>query len=383
MSARDARQERRVALFIWGSTRLGGAERRFFRLFDHLRKSGCNIDLYTSESGAAACKALDIDLDGARVRVLAEPDKKGPRLLLYGALLIRALRLVGQLRRDRIAHLHFGENPGALSFLYGFLARFACPFSVSLVDSIGNYRRSFRQRLFVVVTARFAARIDCLSAQIKQDLVSFLDGRYESKCLVSPCSFTDPKRALAARADQRRDIDIALISRMIPGKGHRLLRDALLAVERAGRSGLVVHVCGAGPLEQEIRREFQAIEQQHVKIYFEDEPFAVMLRTKVYVSLQDVENYPSQSLLEAMTCGCAIVATDVGLTRQLLDETCAVLVPRDGLALATAVQRLLDGESLRAELGKNAKEVVASKHSIDRFAAYFIAGIFGRESCTG
>ena len=109
------------------------------------------------------------------------------------------------------------------------------------------------------------------------------------------------------------DIDVAMIARMVAGKGHRLLRNALIELARTMRSGLVVHVCGFGPLEPEIRQEFQALKRHQVKLYFERDPFRVLLRTKIYVSLQDTENYPSQSLLEAMACSCAVVATGCGL----------------------------------------------------------------------
>jgi glycosyltransferase involved in cell wall biosynthesis len=92
----------------------------------------------------------------------------------------------------------------------------------------------------------------------------------------------------------------------------------------------------------------------------------------VYVSLQDTENYPSQSLLEAMACGCAVVATDVGLTRHLLDESCALLVPRDPVALADALAYLLEKEPMRGSLGRNAQRIATSTHTIERFAAYFV-----------
>jgi glycosyltransferase involved in cell wall biosynthesis len=146
----------------------------------------------------------------------------------------------------------------------------------------------------------------------------------------------------------------------------------LIELARRKRSGLIVHVCGTGPLEAEIRQQFQAIQNHQVQLYFEQDPFRVLLRTKVYVSLQDTENYPSQSLLEAMACGCAVVATDVGLTRHLLDESCALLVPRDPVALADALAYLLEKEPMRGSLGRNAQRIATSTHTIERFAAYFV-----------
>lgn len=374
MHSNSGRIGKRVALFVSGDLRLGGAERRFFRLFKYLDDKGYDIHLYTSERGAAGCEALGIGLDRANVRIFPDPARTSPRAILHLAVVRRVLQLVKQIRKDGIRHLHFGENPGAITFLYGLVARFACPFSVSLVDSIKSYQQSARQRAYVVAAARSSTFVDCLSTQIKADLIVFLGKRFERKCLVAPCSFTDFNAARNAdtSATTARDIDVAMIARMTAGKGHRLLRNALIELTQAKCSGLVVYVCGAGPLEAQIRQEFQAIDRHRVQLYFEQDPFRVLLRTKVYVSLQDTENYPSQSLLEAMACGCAVVATDVGLTRSLLDESCAVLVPRDPVAVARALTQLLEQEPLRGNLGRNARHIAASTQTIERFADYFV-----------
>lgn len=366
-----------VALFVWGDLPLGGAERRFFRLFNYLQNNGHNVRLYTSDEGAAACRSLDICLDRKNVHVFPRLQESKYRLIRYLSLIRLTFSLVKQVRADGIRHLHFGENPGALSFLYALVSQYACSFSVSLVDSLKDYQRTNREKLFAAITAKFSDHIDCLSDQIKADLCLFLGKSHESKCLVSPCSFTEQK---ALETASKRDIDIAFIGRMIQKKGHLLLKNALVELGRANCSGLIIHVCGSGLLEQQIRQEFEAIKNQVVHIHYENNPFQILLRTKVYVALQEIENYPSQSLLEAMTCGCAIVATDVGLTRLLLDDSCAILIPSEPVALAEALLRLLDNEALRCELGQNAEKVVTSKHTIEAFAEYFITDLCGMKS---
>ena len=71
----------------------------------------------------------------------------------------------------------------------------------------------------------------------------------------------------------------------------------------------------------------------------------------------------SWSLLEAMACGCAIVASDTAPLREaILKEETGLLVdffkPDD---LALAVVRLLENPELRQQLGINAREF-AVKH---------------------
>lgn len=355
---------------------MGGAERRFFRLFSYLHANKYDVHLFTSVKGVESLESLGLAAASERVHVLPGVKPNARKFSRYIALIKRNLDLVSRIRRYKIRHLHFAGVPGADALLYSAVTLFACPFSLSMVNSTKEYQQSARKKLFTIATARFCKYIDCLSEEIRDDLVSFLGNKYRRKCLVSPCSFTDLRSAKTA---SRRDIDIAMIARMIPLKGHDLLRNSLLELERQGLSRIVVHVCGSGPIEAEVRMSFEALESQQIHIHYEENPFDILARSKVFVSLQDIENYPSQSLLEAMACKCAIVATDVGSTRQLLDESCAILVPRNPVALASALRKLLDDRTLRDNLGAKAAKRVASTQTIERFAEYFLDELFGFE----
>ncbi len=366
-----------VALYVDGSVPLGGAERRFFRLFKYLCENGYDIHLCTSMEGVEACKTLGISLDAERTYILPGVRGSTSRTLQYWTLIRRTISLIKWLRMKQMNHLHFGQNPGASTFFYALFSGFACPFSVSLVDSIKDYQRNARERIYAAVSGALATAIDCLSIAIKSDLCEFLGKRYSGKCKVAPCSFTEYRVPQVAVA---RDIDVSLIARMIDCKGHDLLQKALGELTSSHCSGLVVHICGSGPLEAEIRRDFAAITGHRVQIQYEPDPFRILLRSKVFVSLQVVENYPSQSLLEAMACGCAIIATDVGLTRQLLDEDCAILIRPEPAALAEALRQVLSSPTLRCTLGASARRVVTTQQTIERFADYFIREVIGTAS---
>jgi glycosyltransferase involved in cell wall biosynthesis len=70
-------------------------------------------------------------------------------------------------------------------------------------------------------------------------------------------------------------------------------------------------------------------------------------------------------VLEAMTCGAAVVATDVGGIREQLDETTGVVVPpRDPVALANAVCRLLAKPDLRRAMGLAARRKARAQFSV-------------------
>ena len=73
---------------------------------------------------------------------------------------------------------------------------------------------------------------------------------------------------------------------------------------------------------------------------------------------------------EAAAAGRAILATDVGGTREILaDGRSAILVPGDDPgALAEGLEMLANDPALRARLGEQALETVRSKFPIDAAA---------------
>jgi glycosyltransferase involved in cell wall biosynthesis len=62
------------------------------------------------------------------------------------------------------------------------------------------------------------------------------------------------------------------------------------------------------------------------------------------------------ALMEALACGVPVVATDVGGTRDYVDDSCAVLCPPDPARLADAAVGLLDDDAARAELAEAARD---------------------------
>ena len=73
----------------------------------------------------------------------------------------------------------------------------------------------------------------------------------------------------------------------------------------------------------------------------------------------------STVVLEAMCCGAAVVATDVGSIREQLDEATGVIVPpRNSSALAGAICELLAAGDLRRTLGQAARRKARAEFSI-------------------
>jgi glycosyltransferase involved in cell wall biosynthesis len=93
--------------------------------------------------------------------------------------------------------------------------------------------------------------------------------------------------------------------------------------------------------------------------------------------LSSVSEALSNALMEAMACGCAVVATDVGGNPELVTNgRTGLLVERGNVeALAAALRQLIDRPSLRTTLGAAASSFIRENFSLpaatDRLATVY------------
>jgi glycosyltransferase involved in cell wall biosynthesis len=78
----------------------------------------------------------------------------------------------------------------------------------------------------------------------------------------------------------------------------------------------------------------------------------------------------SNSLMEAMACGCCAVASDVGGNPELVrhGETGMLFEPRNATALCGVLRTLVENESLRRRLAAAGAQTVRERFSIESAA---------------
>jgi glycosyltransferase involved in cell wall biosynthesis len=185
-------------------------------------------------------------------------------------------------------------------------------------------------------------------------------------------NFTDTSRFAPASAKEPL---VTFAARLHPEKG------ALLFVEAAARvAGKVPEarfaLMGKGEQEEEVRRCLAQLQLNgRVVRGFETDLAPLFGRSSVFVSCQLYENLGSSSLLEAMASGNAVVATDVGQTRQIVDDSVGFRVPPDPAAIAAAVTNLLRDPRRLAAQGEAARRRVLERYSpqpyVDRLMALY------------
>ena len=161
-----------------------------------------------------------------------------------------------------------------------------------------------------------------------------------------------------------------------------LLDACRILVERGASIRCVV--VGEGPQKRMLERLVEqyalqkivdmpgAILQEDLRAYLERADVFVL--PCVTASNGDLDGVPV-SLIEAMAMEIATVSTHVSGIPELIEDTVSgLLVPeKDAVALADALQSVLEDGELRSRLGRNARQKVIREFDIDKSAAQLAA----------
>jgi glycosyltransferase involved in cell wall biosynthesis len=366
---------RRVFVLI-NNTGLGGAERRLGRFFARMVETDADVLVINAGlwekllatgvvSGhekhvwrlAEPCGRL-ADWIGLRQGTLAFFLRKLDYLLFVCLLLVRYV-----LARRHLFHLVLGGAYIALPLIV-LRPDHRTVISVVSADLTLTVGAPYALPVYRYVLSRCTA-IDALTEAARADLIQHkIAGE---KILVSSGSAVDLDRFRPAPVKQPW---VVFAGRLVEEKNPLLFLEAIPAVRRAVPAARFF-LLGEGPLRPQVEEALDRSSLRGVvESGFRPDLASVLGEARVFVSLQRQDNYPSQSLLEAMACCVATVATDVGLTWKLVDEATGIRVKPNTDDIAEAVISLLRDPQRCDRLGQAARWRVTEEHSEDRYRAY-------------
>jgi glycosyltransferase involved in cell wall biosynthesis len=159
---------------------------------------------------------------------------------------------------------------------------------------------------------------------------------------------------------------VGTVGRLIPHKGGtHLVAAAALVVRQVPDTRFLI--LGRGDLRESLERQVKDLGLERHVLFpgFCDDAWGVMRSLDIFV-MSSVAESPGGTVLEAMACGCPVVATRVGgIPESVVDGESGLLVPPgDEPALASAIVRLLDDRTLRTRLGAAARRRVETAFSV-------------------
>lgn len=155
---------------------------------------------------------------------------------------------------------------------------------------------------------------------------------------------------------------VAIVGRVVEDKGHKYIIDAINALND---SDFVFVIVGDGPYLKEYTDKCS-------KLINNNSLFLLGVRTDVFQILRDSdvflfatlhENH-SKSLLEAIMMKCAVICTNVGGNPEIVDESCAFLIPPRNYEAIISALKALKEERVRQSISELAFRSVSEKFSV-------------------
>jgi glycosyltransferase involved in cell wall biosynthesis len=190
---------------------------------------------------------------------------------------------------------------------------------------------------------------------------------------VDPVAFRPPKR----ERRQNSVLEVICVGRLVPSKGQLILLHACDLLLKKGYL-FRVRLVGAGP----DRKQLQTLAvQNNIPAIFEgakssDEIRQLLARADVFALASFAEGVPV-ALMEAMAMEIPCVSTCIaGIPELIRNELDGLLVPASSVeAMASALQRLLDGPVLRRQLGVAGRNRVQELYNLP-LNVRFLASMF-------
>lgn len=205
--------------------------------------------------------------------------------------------------------------------------------------------------------------------------------QFKYKCIQSPGSFSwkyNTSYIQSLKLSSYKSNDIVFCGSLIPQKNYRLAIDSykkLLTDSRFKKYNKNIPdlIIIAPTVPNELRYEIDKFNKISVgKIIFEDYKNIdrALKEGYIFLSLQKYDNYPSQSLIEAMAFGCTIIATNTGETSRIVNEDFGnILISNDTDDLVKAIINLLNQPNTP---NLSNIDFILKNHTIESYSKYFL-----------
>jgi glycosyltransferase involved in cell wall biosynthesis len=132
-------------------------------------------------------------------------------------------------------------------------------------------------------------------------------------------------------------------------------------------------LCGMGPFFHKLEKTLKRMGLNEKVMLLgrvkRDRLVQIYQNATVHVVPSHYEGLPTV-LLEAMSCGLPVVATDIGGNNEVITSGVNgfLVPPKSPTAMAEAILKLLDDEKLRKKIGKAARETIEKRYTWDKIA---------------
>ena len=359
----------------------GGAEKFIHRLTTRLALLGINIEILSARLKPEWKKKEQIKINRAHIKIkrLPHPGLRFAGTLLYNLSLLFELLTIKNTRR--VIHINFASKELITATLAKTLTgtpvicRIACAGETGELSSECN-------RFYGFLIKRALKNVDAfiaLSEDIERELTAA--GIEERKIHLIPNGvdtnvFSPPDKAEKEKARNLFGIKKGQIVAGFAGRlsAQKDLKTLIESIQNTPGE-LKLLIAGKGPEKEKIEKAIKdkGLEKK-VSI------LGAVKDMKSFYSSLDIFILPSlfeglsNSLLEAMSMGLAVIATDASGSRDLVrDGITGILIPKSRPdRLTEAINKLYHDTNLRTRLGEEARKKIVRDYSIESVALRYL-----------
>ncbi len=163
-------------------------------------------------------------------------------------------------------------------------------------------------------------------------------------------------------------ISITYVGRLIPEKGVLKLISIFKNIE--DKYSIELNIAGQGPLLERIKEENKNDINVHILgMLSHDEVMSLLAKTDIFINPSSFPEGLPTTILEAGIMQCAVIATPMGGTTEILEnDNIGLICGFEEKEIEEKLVELLNDSKKRKELGKNIKKQVIDKFSWDATA---------------
>jgi glycosyltransferase involved in cell wall biosynthesis len=285
------------------------------------------------------------------------------------SVLINAARLGGAIRATRpdVVLSSYSITLHSLTAMAKALGWIDSPLVIRF-GSPPSFQMADRSRSSMVIFRRLVGHADALianSSGVAADINQYLHVTPSMiRVIPNPCDVAGVQRLAEAAREGAPLVNartIVSLGRLAQEKNHALMIRSFARIAASADARLVI--AGDGPLRSDLERLGRelGVADRVVFLGWLSNPFPLLREAGAFCLSSEYEGF-GYALIEAMACGCPVIATDAPYgPKDILEEgSYGLLVPNgDEQALATGMLRILSDPGLQADLRRRGRERAA------------------------
>ncbi|MFA7653832.1 MAG: glycosyltransferase family 4 protein [Candidatus Magasanikbacteria bacterium] len=356
--------------YLITKSELGGAQTHVVQLCNYFKNKGANIAVMSYPGGWLEDEAKKIGVkffsnayfsnspNPLKIWLAAKEIKKvldnfkpnivhchGSAAGVLGRLVVR-----GKVKTIFTAHgWSFNKGVQLWQKMFGVVSEKICGLYTAKIIAVCNFVKDYGVKYHVAAPDKFMVIFNGIEV---------VDGR----------SFDFPAKAGSLRmTSSQNKIKLVFVGRLAAPKDPFLLVKAL--ADSNIKDKIELNIIGSGPQEGLLLDKIKSLGLAQVKLLGalpRTQVFDILSQSDIFVLTTDWEGFP-YAILEAMSCGLPVIATDVGGISEAVTADIGILVKKGNVGeLKIALEKLVLDSEMRQRMGKAAQEKVLRDFSLNK-----------------